>query len=184
MESTTQIFLLVQADTSESSIVKGESMAGRYEDRVQIDSFDFGMKTKLQAPPKSAQKVTNNLDFDAVRITKNFDRASMNLATLLEKRTLLHKVQITVDQHLVVDYGEQASWKARNSIIVIHLGDARIVDVKLDVSEDKVSATIKETVSFSFRNFAVEYFHKGKNEVERDYRDSVLDFRTQYDVQG
>jgi len=182
MESTTQIFLKVQFSDDEDDFVRGEGRVGGYAGRVQIDSFDFGMKAKLQAPAKPGQKVTNNLDFDPVRVTKVFDRASMSLAALLQAREELHEVRITVDQQLE-DYEDKVG-KAQNAIIVFHLKKARIVDINLSVSEDNKGATMKETVSFSFRNFAVEYYYKGtKNNKKSDYRDKAHWFETEYETQ-
>jgi hypothetical protein len=50
VESTTQIFLRVQITDEEDDFVRGESLAVGYDDRIQIDSFSFGMESKLQAP--------------------------------------------------------------------------------------------------------------------------------------
>jgi type VI secretion system Hcp family effector len=180
MESTTQIFLRVQVSEDESDFIKGEALVEGYADRVQINSFDFNMKAKEQAPSKPTPDVSNNLDFDPVHVTKFFDRASMRLAALLKSRTQLCEVRITVDQQLE----EIGVGKAQNAILVFHLYQARIVDIKLGVSEDKVSAIVKETVSFSFRNFSVEYYFKGtKNNKKSDYRDSWVGFETEYAVQ-
>lgn len=183
MESTTQIFLKVQFSDDEDDFVEAESKVGGYAGRIQIDSFDFGMKSKLQAPTKPDQKkVVNNVDFDPLRISKFFDRASMSLAALLQDREEIHEVRITVDQQLE-DYEDKVG-KAQNAIIVFHLKRARVVDFKLDVSEDSKGATIKETVSFSFRNFAVEYYYKGtKNNKKSDYRDKAHFFETYYELQ-
>lgn len=179
MESTTQIFLRVQVSESESDFVEGGAYVAGYADRVQIDTFDFGMKAKLQSPAKPGQKVSNNLDFDPVRVTKFFDKSSMRLAALLKARKPLYEVRITVDQQLEdVDVG-----KAQNAIIVFHLSQARIVDIRLDVTEDKASATVKETVTFSFRNFSVEYYMGVKSNKKSDYRDAWLGFETEYVVQ-
>lgn len=183
MESTTQIFLLVQVGEAENTAVEGESMIGRYAKRVQIDSFSFGMDAKLQAPATSPQKAASNLDFNPVQVSKVFDRASMQLAGLLKDRKQLHEVRITVDQQLE-EYGEDVKGKAQNAIIVFHLQNARLAEIKLDVSEDKVSATIKETLSFTFKNFSVEYYFKGlKNNKKSDYRDQYVRCETQYEVQ-
>lgn len=180
MESTTQIFLRVQRSEDESDFVKGEGLVEGYADRVQIDSFDFKMNAKEQAPAKQVRGVNANIDYSPVTVTKFFDRASMGLAALLQKRTQLYEVRITVDQQLE----ELGVGKAQNAIIVFHLQQARIVDFKLDVSEDKVGATVKETVSFAFRNFSVEYYYKGTtNNKKSDYRDKASWFETQYDTQ-
>lgn len=106
----------------------------------------------------------------------------MGLAGLLRDSKEIHEVRITVDQQLE-DYEDKVG-KAQNAIIVFHLKKAKIVDFKLDVSEDGKGATIKETVSFSFRNFAVEYYYKGtKNNKKSDYRDKAVFFETEYKTQ-
>ena len=178
MESTTQIFLRVQVTDNESDVVEGESFVGMYAGRVQINSFDFKMSAKQQTGPKvSKTAVVNNMDFDAVSVSKFFDKASVRFARLLKDRKVLSEVRITVDQQLL----ENDSTKEQNAIIVFHLLSARIVDIKLNVSEDKVGSTLKETVSFSFRNFAVEYYFK--KDKAGDYRDQQAWFETDYVAQ-
>lgn len=183
MESTTQIFLRVQVSEAEDDFVEGESLAAGYADRVQIDSFSFGMSVKPDTPKpgKSA-----NLDLDQVQVSKFFDRSSTRLAGLLkgskplEDRKPLYEVRITVDQQLE----ELGIGKAQNAILVFHLQRARIVDIKVDVSGDSRSTSIKETVSFTFKNFSVEYYYKGKtNNKKSDYRDQWLGFELEYDEQ-
>ena len=182
MESTTQIFLKVQFSDDETDFVEAEGQVGSYEGRIQIDSFDFGMDAKLQAPAKPTKDDDRHLHFDPVRVSKFFDRASMSLAALLQDREEIHEVRITVDQQLE-DYEDKVG-KAQNSIIVFHLKRARIVDIKFDVSEDNKGASIKETVSFSFRNFAVEYYYRGMtNNRKSDYRDKQRWFETNYTTQ-
>lgn len=181
MESTTQIFLRVQETEDESSFIAGEARATGYADRVQIDGFSFGMNAKEQAP---GQGKLANLDFNHVQVTKFFDRASTRFGALLkesrEKPKLLHEVRITVDQQLE----EAGVGKAQNAILVFHLDRARIVDIKLDVSGDARSTTIKETVSFSFKNFSVEYYFKGMNNNKKsDYRDQWEQFVSQEEEQ-
>jgi len=175
MESTTQIFLRVQVSDDESDVVEGESFVGEYAGRVQINSFDFKMSAKPQTGPKrSNTAVVNNIDFDAVSVSKFFDKASVRFARLLKEGKVLSEVRITVDQQLE----ENDATKQQNAIIVFHLLKARIVDLKLSVSEEKVGSTLKETVSFSFRNFAVEYYYK--KDKSGDFRDRQAWFETNY----
>lgn len=184
MESTTQIFLRVQQTEREDSAVEGESKVGRYADRIQIDSFSFGMDAKLQSPLQSPKAGVSNLDFNPVQVSKPFDRASMRLAELLKARKQLHEVRITVDQQLEEDVDDGIG-KAQNAIIVFHLLNARLIDMKLDVSEDKAGASIKENLSFTFKKFAVEYYHKStkSNNKKSDYRDACRRFESQREVQ-
>jgi type VI protein secretion system component Hcp len=181
VESTTQIFLRVQITDEEDDFVRGESLAGGYDDRIQIDSFSFGMESKLQAPRPGEGA---NVDLNAVQVTKFFDRSSTRLHALLrgdkpitgralEERKPLHEVRITIDQQLE----EAGIGKAQNAILVFHLLKARLTDIKLDVSGDARSTTIKETVSFVFKNFEVEYYYKSmKNNKKSDYRDKGRHF--------
>lgn len=180
MESTSQIFLRIQVSEAESSAVEGEALVEGYADRVQIEDFNFGMKAKLQAPSKSPQKGSSNIDFDPLEVTKYFDRSSMRLASLLKRREQLYEVRITVDQQLE----EIGVGKAQNAIIVFHLMEARISNINLSVSGEGVASTVTETVSFTFKNFSVEYYYKGtKNNKKSDYRDSWLGFETEFQVQ-
>jgi len=81
VESTTQIFLRVQITDAEDDFVRGESLAVGYDDRIQIDSFSFGMEAKLQAPRAGKGA---NIDLNQVQVTKFFDRSSTTLAGLLQ----------------------------------------------------------------------------------------------------
>lgn len=189
MESTTQIFLRVQITDAEDDFVRGESLAVGYDDRIQIDSFSFGMEAKLQAPRAGKGA---NIDLNQVQVTKFFDRSSTTLAGLLQgkvdtagkpkplqERRPLEEVRITIDQQL-----EEGGKKEQNAILVFHLLKARIVDIKLDVSGDSRSTTIKETVSFAFKNFEVEYYFRGmENRKRSDFRDQFLGFQTQFEEQ-
>ena len=180
MESTTQIFLRVQISNADDDTVQGENLVEGYADRMQIDSFTFGMSAKEVAPVGSHKDIEQNLDLDPVIVTKYFDRASTSLATLLKNKTRLEEVRITIDQQLE----ERGVGKAQNAILVFHLADARVIDFKLQVSEEKAGATMKETVSFTFRNFSVEYYFKSKGSADlSDYRDGYVNYDTNYKLQ-
>ena len=206
MEATTQIFLRVQVTDREDSAIEGEARVEGYSNqRMLIDSFTFGMKAKLQAPGLGDEEKHDNCQFDHVTVDKVFDRASTRLASLLKPDEskhppLLSEVRITLDQQLIED-GQgflQGSRKAQNAIMVFHLYKARVVEYRLNASEEKASAALKETVSFSFQNVAVEYCYKGdkkdmrnsdyrgsaQNADKSDYRDAWLVFDTNYSVQA
>lgn len=177
MESTTQIFLLINV-TSESDYVKGESRVEGYAKRIQIDSFDFGMKAKEQSVRDTGtQAVTGNLDFDAVSVSKYFDRASVRLMQLVKERTEFIEARITVDQQLEERSGE----RAQNAIIVFHLYNGHVASLKLQTSESDKGASMKENLTLTFRNFAVEYYFK--SDRTRDYRDDYVGFETAYEDQ-
>ena len=187
MESTTQIFMRVEI--SDDDLVAGEAHVGRYSGRMLIDSFSFGVKNQLQGTSVSHDKDAKKLEFDRLNVTKSFDRASTQLAALIKRREPLKEIRITVDQQLL-DYGtgddEQYSDKAQNAILVFHMHKARVVDFKLNVSEDKAGATVKETVSFTFKQFDVDYFFVGEEQRKKsgyDYRDSNVSFVSQFQTQ-
>ena len=210
MEATTQIFLRVQVSDDgddDKSLIKGEALVEGYDTRILIDGFSFGMKAKLQAPgsgDRAPGKNPDNCAFDQVTVDKSYDRASWRLAGLLKPANgetqppLLTEVRITLDQQLIEEgQGFNGGSKAQNAIMVVHLFKARLVDYKLNVSEEKASATVKEALSFTFQNVAVEYYYKGsKVGVENsdfkgnlsskqtsDYRDTWLTFDTEYTIQ-
>jgi hypothetical protein len=90
----------------------------------------------------------------------------------------LYEVRITIDQQLE-EYGGEVRGKAQNAIMVFHLKQARLMEIKLDASEDKTSTSVKETLSFTFAGFSVEYYFKDmKNDIRSDYRDKYLAFET------
>lgn len=174
MESTTQIFLRVQVSDDEDDFVRGESYVEGYADRVQIESFSFG----LEKP--TGPNAVKNMKLHPVEVSKVFDRASPRLAALLKSRTELAEVRITVDQQLE----ELGVGKAQNAVVVFHLLQARIIDLKLRVSEaGKSAAKVSESLTFSYRNFSVEYWYKGtKNNKKSDFRDQWVGFETEYEA--
>jgi len=212
MEATTQIFLRVQVNDNEDSAIAGEVEVNGYDDaRMLIDSFSFSMHAFLQAPGPADPKPLENCNFDHLTVDKVFDRASTRLAGLLKPANggkhspLLTEVRITLDQQLVED-GEgfsATSRKAQNAIAVLRLLKARVVDYKLNVSEEKASATAKEVVTFTFQNVQIDYYYKGdmNNKDDRDssdykgdkrdlsgkgasdYRDACRTFITEYEPQ-
>jgi type VI protein secretion system component Hcp len=188
MQSTTQIFLRIQVGAAEDTFVEGKALSGQYEERIQINSFTFGMKAKLQAPVKSNQEAASSISFDTLSVTKVFDRASLRLAALLKGKEQysgkastsipLYEVRITVDQQLE-EYGGEVRGKAQNAILVFHLKRARLMEIKLDASEDKTSTSVNETLSFTFAGFSVEYYYRSmENTIRSDYRDKYFQFDT------
>ena len=86
MESTTQIYLMITPERGAVKDVRGEAMAGGYETRIDITSFDLGFRAK-ENTVKGAQKpdVVGNLDWDSITISKVFDDASLSLAGMLSR---------------------------------------------------------------------------------------------------
>ena len=209
MEATTQIFLRVQVTADEDSAIAGEVQVDGYDDgRMLIDSFSFGMDATLQSPGPDVKKPDRNCGFHHLTVDKVFDRASTRLAGLLKPAygekdpPLLSEVRITLDQQLIEE-GEgyaTSTQKAQNAIMVFRLLDARVVDYKLNVTEEKAGAAVKEVVSFTFQNVMIDYYYKAdkddkegmetsdyKGELSAkdrsDYRDACKTFLTLYDPQ-
>lgn len=194
MEATTEIFLRVQISGDEENVVEGEALVEGYADRMLIDGFSFGMKAKLQAPGPADAKHPDNCQFEHFTVDKVFDRASTRLAGLLkpEKHSsqspLLNEVRVTIDQQLV-EAGQgfaQGTRKTQNAVMVFHLYNARVVDYKLNVTEEKAGATVKESLTFTFQNADVEYYYRSDkaNTDKSDYRDICSTFHTDYNPQS
>jgi type VI protein secretion system component Hcp len=182
MESTTQIYLEI---TPESGSVLGESLAGGYETRIDIEGFDFNITAKSKTV-KDLEKLdtAGNLDFNRITIEKAFDRASLPLAGMLSGHNKFSEAKIAVDQQFV-----ERSWggKVRNEVLVIILKSGYVADIKLRTSEGRTGSSIKETVELSFHNFSIDYYAYKVDEktgnLGSDYRLGWSGFQTDRDEQ-
>jgi type VI protein secretion system component Hcp len=196
MEATTQIYLDIKLKGGRP--VKGESTAGGYEGRIDIDSFSFGASAKPQAVKDvRAGEIKANLDFDTVSIAKVFDRASLQLAMAMQdnanpsqgsdsrKRICFEEATISVDQQYVEF---DRTGKYRNEILIFSLYDGYIVSVKLRTSESGAGASIREDIVMSFQNFEITYYaeeldRKGKQADPSNWRPLPFSFKTERTVQ-
>jgi len=176
--SSTEIFLLI-INEAEENMARGEGNVDQYADRIMVNSFSFSMKSKQSSVTQSDESSIGNVDMGTVSVTRPFDAASKVLSQLIKGgeggATKFAEARLTVDQHMTWGQSEE---REQNAIIVFHLLQARIVDIKLDVTEQGTGASLKETISFSFRNFAVEYYYKDTK--DSDYRDKAAWFETEY----
>lgn len=169
METTTQIYLEITLESGGN--VLGETKAGGYENRIDIDSFSFSASAKKQSlKDVEDKKVRNNLDFSRVSISKVFDRSSLLMASALKRRARFSEAKIAVDQQFI-DPGFEG--KARNEILIFYLYGGYVADIKLRTSEGNVGAQIKEDIELSFHNFRVIYYAETRDdagELVSDYR--------------
>ena len=87
MESTTQIFLRVQVTDDEHDVVSGEALVEGYADRMQIESFSFDMKAKLQSPGPADEKPKHNCQFGHVVVkSRNIYKLTRMESTTLHGR--------------------------------------------------------------------------------------------------
>jgi type VI protein secretion system component Hcp len=185
MDSTTQIYL--QMTLESGLLVFGESSAGGYESRIDLDSFEFHASAKKQSL-KEVQKddVSANLDFNQLTISKVFDRSSLLLAGVLNRHERFKEVKIAVDQQ----YIHSAVGKERNETLIINLKSGYIADFQLRTSEGEKSASIKERITLSFHNISIRYYAydgletTGGKQLGSDYRMETWPFETQRDEQG
>ena len=194
-DTTTQIYLQITMDDDTS--ISGESMAGGYEGRIDIDSFDFAAKSKAQslkeaAGIKTASKLdsdpVSNLDFDPVSVTKVFDRSSLQLARAMKDRRNFKEAVISVDQQYV-----NPSWsgKRANEILILSLYNGYITDITLRTSDASSGAEIRETVKLSFHNFQILYYSEvraeagsvGEAKLLTDWRPTQSVYKTSRKVQ-
>lgn len=182
METTTQIYL--QITMERGGLVSGESTAGGYENRIDIDSFDFNASAKpMSLKSASDKKVRNNLDLKRVSINKVFDRASLQLAGVMKRRERFTEAKIAVDQQYI---DPEWSGKARNEILIVYLYGGYVADIRLQTSEGSSGAQIKEILELSFHNFRVEYYAEDRGNSGRlvdDYRWEPCIYETSRDEQ-
>lgn len=177
METTTQIYLEL---TLESGSIKGESPAGGYEKRIDIDSFSFNASADKQSlQDVEGKTVRNNLEFDRLSISKVFDRSSLQLAAVMNQRKKFTEAKIAVDQQYI---NPEWEGKVRNEILILYLYDGYIADIKFRTSEGNVGAQIKEDIELSFHNFRVIYYAEDRRGKEGlivdDYRTEAHIFET------
>ncbi|MEO8080314.1 MAG: type VI secretion system tube protein Hcp [Caldimonas sp.] len=181
MESTTQIYFEL---TLESGSVKlGEAAAGGYEQRIDIDSFQFQAGAKKQTLKDVQSGVVGNLDFERVTISKVFDRASLLLTGVLGRHERFVEAKISVDQQYV-----DPDWvgKERNEILIIYLRTGYVADIKLRTSEGSTGASIKEDITLSFENCLIYYYAEDRGRSGKlgdDYRWEPCIFETTREVQ-
>lgn len=178
MESTTQIYLEI---TTENGPLLGESKAGGYESRVDIDGFNFsvGSGTKGSVKDVKNRSAVGSLDFDRISIEKVFDRSSLLFAGLLRRHEKFSEAKISVDQQFVRSEDED---KVRNEVLVIHLYSGYVADIKLRTSEGNKGASIKESIDLSFHRFDVDYWGYDVNlksgALGDDYRLKYMGFKS------
>jgi type VI protein secretion system component Hcp len=175
MESTTQLYLQF---TLERGSIAGEAEAGGYEGRIDIDSFTFSAKAKLDTLKdiEEARTVKNNLDFNRVTVTKVFDRASLQLARMLRgprqgapgrdrKGERFTVARISMDQQYIESYSSDESAKYANEILIVNLLDGCISDIKLRTSEAGAGAQIREDIELAFRDFEIIYYAEDRSDA-------------------
>jgi type VI protein secretion system component Hcp len=173
MDSTTKIYLRMTLEDGGWDF--GEADAAGYENRIDIDNFQFGVKANKQRV-KDAQKkdVTGNLQFDTFSFSKVFDLASLRLANVLKTHKRFKEVMVAVDQQLIdKDIGSPQ----RNEILFIYLKSGYIADIKIQTSDGgKAGSSVKETITLSFQNCSISYYaYAGSRvtagkELGNDYR--------------
>lgn len=176
MESTTQIYLEITLENGRD--VAGETSAGGYEKRIDIDSFQFHASAKQQSLKDVQKGVVSNLDFDRVEISKVFDRSSLLLAGALLRHDKFREAKISVDQQYV---DPEWTGKERNEILIMYLYNGYIADIKLRTSEISFGASIKEDITLSFHNCTIYYYAEDRSKTGTlgdDYRWDTCTFQT------
>jgi type VI protein secretion system component Hcp len=184
MDSTTKIYLDIDFSDGESDI--GESLAGGYKQRIDIESFQFNVEAKQNVKDTDNKNVSGNLHFDVFTFTKVFDSSSLKLTNALGRHTRFDEVLVAVDQQLI---DRSIGGPERNEILFIKLKSGYIADIKLQTSDGGKSAAIKETITLSFQNCDITYFAYAGNlyggeELGDDYRMDTHIFRSSNKEQG
>jgi type VI protein secretion system component Hcp len=185
METTTQIYLQITLDDGRE--IEGEAKAGGYENRIDIDSFSFKASAKKQLlKDVQGKDVKANLDFHSVSISKVFDRASLQLASLMNKaekdERRFKEAKIAVDQQFI---DPEWTGKERNEILIFYLYEGYVESIKLRTSESGAGASLKEDIELTFRGFEIDYYAEDREsgKLAGDYRWQWHGFRRDPDTQ-
>jgi type VI protein secretion system component Hcp len=169
MDTTTQIYLQIMLERG--GYIEGDTEAGGYENRIDIEDFQFTAKAgKLSLKDLENKGVRNNLDISVVSISKFFDRASLQLAGVMKRRERFTEAKIAVDQQYI-----NPDWagKVRNEVLILYLYQGYVADIKFRTSEANAGAQIKEDIELSFHDFRIEYYAEDRGNAGRlvqDYR--------------
>lgn len=158
---STQIFLKLVMGRQNKQI-QGEASAEGYEGLIEVDNFSWGMSSKY-ALRQGQAKVKPQLNYDKLKITKQYDVSSISMASHMAGHIPFSTAQITVDHHL----HETASSKTVNPLMVIELSNGYIEEIRLAVSEGKLASTLREDITLSFINFKITYHPGGAGRMKR-----------------
>jgi type VI protein secretion system component Hcp len=172
MDTTTQIYLEI---TPERGSVIGETRAGGYEQRIDLDSFSFNAKAKINTlGDVTAKSVKHNVDLKRVTLTKVFDDSSLQLAGMLKGRQSkgteregdrFSLAKIAVDQQYVESYSTDESAKYANEVLIFNLFDGYVASISFRTSESGAGAQILETIELSFHDFEIVYYAEDRSEA-------------------
>jgi len=182
MESTTQIYMEISLDTG--SLLSGDTMASGYENRIDINSFRLHGRAQKSTLKEIEGGVKANLNFNRVAIEKVFDRSSLLLGGMLNRKEKFTEAKISIDQQYI-----DPKWvgKINNESLIIYLYSGYVADIKFRTSEANAGASITEEVSLSFYKCSVYYYAEDrdrKGKLGDDYRWEPCIFEMQGKEQG
>lgn len=175
MESTTQIYLEITLD---SGNLLGEASAGGYENRIDIDGFEFDAGVQKSTLKDLQKGVVGNLVFQRVRVSKVFDQSSLLLAGALGRHEKFVTAKLAVDQQYI---DPEWTGKVRNEILIMYLKSGYIADIKFRTSEGNAGASIKEDITLAFHNCTIYYYAEDRGKTGTlgdDYRWETCTFET------
>ncbi len=131
----------------------GESTERFFEDQIVIDSVSWDLKTKHKAPDykTNVSKVRTESYPKRVKLTKVFDRASINLCDFMAKRKLFESAKITMVKTLGWDEKPRPH-------IEMRLTKGYVESVGLTASESGSSVGVKEEITLSFSSIKILYY--------------------------
>jgi type VI secretion system Hcp family effector len=145
--ASTLLYLTIDFDGKGRSVA-GESTAARYKNRIEVESFSWGLKSTHR--DVEARKVNTTVKPDVIEIEKFYDKSSPTLARYMKENKRFKWAQL---QYAWVVLGEDRQTQVLN----LTLKDGYIETIKLSASGSGKAMAVKETVSLSFRWLEMQY---------------------------
>lgn len=136
--------MFLKVTSAKGGVIKGEATDPRHAEEIDVLSFSWGMRGSASMSSLGAAVKTT---LDTLHVTKNADRASTALLSVIRSNDPVVRAVLTV---------RKAGGAAPVDFFIIRIEDGRILSY--DVSTDTSSSSVLvERISFSFQRIEIEY---------------------------
>lgn len=160
--ASTMIFLKLVVN---GQTIDGESTAtGEFRNLIEVESFSWGVDAVINEKTTAGQ-ARSEPQFDELKITKFFDRSSVNLCHYMAKRQEFSLAHLFFANMTVGEAGSKPQL-----VTEIKLEKGYIEDVSLAASESGRSMNVREDVKLSYQRATLIYYPMQQG--QRDMRGS------------
>lgn len=146
--------------------LKGESVASRFEDQIEIEDFRWGMNVKgnrKQAPGRTNPAA--NVAHKPLVLSAYFDTATTALIKHMKERTRFNMARLTVSHP-----ASAPDDAAQLDVMEIELHHGFVEKVGVAASESGKSGSVKVTYELSYKSIDLDYYPAVRNRDRREKR--------------